>query len=125
MKDKTSVVLAVGLAAFVVGLIVRYSLFPKKEGFFQQDIGAPVTGDESGVYAGIDISNGNSWSPANAPTPLKPYDAADDSKLFALQDALFKPECCPSGITNDVGCVCLTDKEEKELAYRGGNRVSL
>ncbi|NDG29495.1 hypothetical protein EB118_05275 [bacterium] len=124
MKDKTSVVMGVGLAAFVVGMLLRY-VFVKREGFFQQDIGAPVTGGEDGVYSGIDISNGNSWSPANAPTPLKPYEAADDSQLFAFQNSEFKPECCPSSIMNDVGCLCLTDKEEKELAYRGGNRVSL
>lgn len=123
MKDKTSVVLGVGLAAFVVGILLRY-VFPKKEGFYQMDVGAPVGGSDTGVYAGIDISNGNSWSPASAPTPLKSYEAADDSELFAFQNSTFKPECCPAGITNDVGCVCLTDKEEKQLAYRGGNRVA-
>lgn len=122
MKDRTSVVLGVGVAAFVVGLLLRY-VFPKREGFQQMDVGAPVDGSETGVYAGIDISNGNSWSPASAPTPLKPYEAANDNELFAFQKSTFKPECCPSGITNDVGCLCMTDKEEKQLAYRGGNRV--
>jgi hypothetical protein len=124
MKDKTSVVMGIGFAAFVVGLLLRY-VFVRREGFFQQDVGAPVSGGEQGVYAGIDISNGNSWSPANAPTPLKPYEAANDNEIFAFQNSTFKPECCPSGITNDVGCVCLTDKEEKQLAYRGGNRISV
>lgn len=124
MKDKTSVVMGVGVAAFVVGILLRY-VFAQREGFFQQDVGAPVSGGEQGVYAGIDISNGNSWSPASAPVPLKPYEAANDSELFAFQNSTFKPECCPSGITNDVGCICMTDKEEKQLAYRGGNRVAV
>lgn len=123
MKDKTSAVLGVGIAAFVVGILLRY-MFVQREGFAQQDVGAPVSGGDQGVYAGIDISNGNSWSPANAPTPLKPYEAANDSEIFAFQNSTFKPECCPSGVTNDVGCLCMTDKEQRELAYRGGNRVA-
>jgi hypothetical protein len=124
MKDKTSVVMGVGFAAFVVGLVLRY-VFVQRETFFQQDIGAPVSGGEAGVYAGIDISNGSSWSPANAPVPLKPYEAANDNEIFAFQNSTFKPECCPTGITNDTGCLCMTDKEEKQLAYRGGNRVAV
>jgi hypothetical protein len=125
MKDKTSVVMGVGLAAFMVGVLLRY-VFVQREGFFQKDVGAPATaGGEVGMYAGVDISHGNSWSPAHAPTPLKAYEAANDNEIFAFQNATFKPECCPSSITNDVGCACMTDKEEKELAYRGGNRVPL
>jgi hypothetical protein len=90
----------------------------------QQEIGAPPAGDDSGVYAGIDISNGNSWSSVSAPTPLKPYEAAaDEMQLFANQESTFKPECCPNSISSDTGCLCLTASEEKKLAYRGGNRA--
>lgn len=124
MKDKTSVVLAVGAAAFAVALIARFILSGQREKFMQQDVGAPVGTDNEGVYSGIDISNGNSWSQTTAPTPLKPYEAADDNELFAFQNSTFKPECCPSSVTADTGCLCLSDKDEKSLAYRGGNRVA-
>ena len=130
MKDKTSVVLAVGAAAFAVALLARYVLGGSREGFWQNESGAPTTGGGgassgagTGAYDGIDISNCNSWSSANAPTPLKGYEAADDNQLFDFQNSVFKPECCPSSITADTGCLCLTASEEKKLAYRGGNRA--
>ena len=115
MKDKTTV---------VVALAARYFLSAGREGFMQHEIGAPATGGSTdGAYDGIDISNGNSWSSVTAPTPLKGYEAADDNQLFDFQNSVFKPECCPSSITADTGCLCLTASEEKKLAYRGGNRV--
>jgi hypothetical protein len=129
MKDKTTVVLMVGVAAFVVAIAARLFLTASSSGagretFMQVEKGAPVSGDDEGVYAGIDISNGNSWSSTNAPTPLKSYEAAaDEMQLFANQNSTFKPECCPSSITSDKGCLCLSESEEKKLAYRGGNRA--
>jgi hypothetical protein len=124
MKDKTTVVLMVGAAAFVVAIAARLFMGSSREGFMQQEIGAPAKGDDEGVYAGIDISNGNSWSSANAPTPLKSFEAADDDmQLFANQDSTFKPECCPNAISSDTGCLCMSASEEKKLAYRGGNRA--
>ena len=128
MKDKTTVVLMVGAAAFVVAVAARLFLSSVseygREGFMQKEIGAPAKGGDEGVYAGIDISNGNSWSSVSAPTPLKSYEAADDSmQLFANQESTFKPECCPNAISSDTGCLCLSASEEKKLAYRGGNRA--
>ena len=124
MKDKTTVVLMVGAAAFVVAIAARLFMGSSREGFMQQEIGAPAKGGDEGVYAGIDISNGNSWSSVSAPTPLKSYEAADDDmQLFANQESTFKPECCPNAISSDTGCLCLSASEEKKLAYRGGNRA--
>ena len=114
----------VGAAAFVVAIAARLFMGSSREGFMQQEIGAPAKGGDEGVYAGIDISNGNSWSSVSAPTPLKSFEAADDDmQLFANQDATFKPECCPSSISSDTGCLCLSASAEKKLAYRGGNRA--
>ena len=124
MKDKTSVVLMVGAAAFVVAIAARLFMGSSREGFMQQEIGAPAKGGDEGVYAGIDISNGNSWSSVSAPTPLKSFEAADDDmQLFANQNSTFKPECCPNAISSDTGCLCMSASEEKKLAYRGGNRA--
>lgn len=126
MKDKTSIVLAVGAAAFAIAVVSRFLMTGNlaRESFMQQDVGAPVNQNQEGAYNGIDISNGNSWSPTTAPTPLKSYEAANDNELFAFQNSVFKPECCPSSITADTGCLCLGDQDEKSLAYRGGNRVA-
>jgi hypothetical protein len=133
MKDKTTVVLMVGAAAFVTAVLARmylnsptmvWSENTGREGFMEQEIGAPLDGNNSSVYAPIDISNGNSWSSVSAPTPLQPYEAAaDEMQLFANQESTFKPECCPNSISSDTGCLCLSASEEKKLAYRGGNRA--
>jgi hypothetical protein len=126
MKDKTTVVLAIGVAAFALAVVSRFLLTGHltREKFMQQDIGAPVGQNNEGLYSGLDISNGDSWSQTTAPTPLKAYEAANDNELFAFQNSPFKPECCPSSITSDTGCLCLCEKDEKSLAYRGGNRVA-
>jgi hypothetical protein len=97
-----------------------------RENFMQKEIGAPVDGSGTqGVYSGIDISNGNSWSESKAPVYVKGYEAKDDNELFQYQNSKFTPECCTTGstsISNDVGCLCLSKKQEKELGTRGGNR---
>ena len=124
MKDKTTVVLMFGVAAFVAAVVARLFLGSSREGFMQKEIGAPAKGGDEGVYAGIDISNGNSWSSTSAPTPLKSFEAADDEmQLFANQNSTFKPECCPNTISSDTGCLCMSAGDEKKLAYRGGNRA--
>jgi len=118
----------VGAAAFVTAVLARmylnsptmlWSENTGREGFMQQEIGAPASGDSMGVFG----ANAPS-SLASAPTPPKPYEAAaDDMQLFANQESTFKPECCPNSISSDTGCLCLSASEEKKLAYRGGNRA--
>ena len=84
----------------------------------------PIDGGGAGLYDGIDLSTGNNmWSSNPKPTPLKPYENANDNELFQYQESKFTPECCPSSITNDVGCLCATKKEEREWLTRGGNRI--
>ena len=92
-----------------------------RENFMQQEIGAPVNdGGMQGVYSGIDISDPNSGNVGS--DGWQPH---DDKDLFQYQDSKFTPECCTTSstsISNDVGCLCVSKKDEKELAYRGGNR---
>jgi hypothetical protein len=122
MKDKTTVLATALAVAFAIAVLAQ--LFMTKEGFAQQSIGAPV-GDSMGSYGGINLSTEeNLWSSQPKPTPLKPYEAADDNNLFQYQESKFTPECCPSSITNDVGCLCPTAQEKKDWSTRGGNRVS-
>ncbi len=94
------------------------------ETFAQQSVGAPVVGETGGPYSGVDASTGL-YSSAPAATPLKPYEAADDTQLFEFQNTPMRPECCPAVISGDTGCVCLTQDQERKLATRGGNRATL
>uniref|UniRef100_A0A6C0I673 Uncharacterized protein n=1 Tax=viral metagenome TaxID=1070528 RepID=A0A6C0I673_9ZZZZ len=121
MKDKTTILVSVLAVALAFAVLTR--LFESREGFSQQSAGAPIASEGIGSYDGIDISNGgNMWSSTPKPTPLKPYENADDNQLFQYQESKFTPECCPSAITNDVGCLCATPQEEKDWVTRGGNR---
>jgi len=121
MKDKTTVLVTALAVAFALAVLTQ--VFMGKEGFAQESIGAPV-GDSMGSYGGIDLSTDeNLWSSQPKPTPLKPYEVSNDNELFQYQNSKFTPECCPSSITNDVGCLCATPQEEKDWVTRGGNRV--
>jgi hypothetical protein len=121
MKDKTTVLVTALAVAFALAVLTQ--MFMEKEGFAQQSIGAPV-GDSMGSYGGIDLSTDeNLWSSQPKPTPLKPYEVSNDNELFQYQNSKFTPECCPSSITNDVGCLCATAQEEKDWVTRGGNRA--
>ena len=55
--------------------------------------------------------------------PLKPYDMANDSELFAFQNNKIGADCCPSPFSTDRGCVCLTDAQIADFGKRGGNRA--
>lgn len=124
----TQILVALVAGAFVLALLTR--LFANgavaKEGFAQQEVGMPLNGGGPGLYDGIDLSElGNPWASTPKPAPLKPYENADDNQIFQYQDSKFTPECCPSSITNDVGCLCPTAEEKKAWLTRGGNRAPL
>jgi hypothetical protein len=124
MKDKTTILVATVFATLVIAVIMK--LLPMKEGFAQQTVGMPLDGAGMGPYDGIDLNTeGNMWASTPKPTPLKPYENADDNQLFQYQESKFTPECCPSSITSDIGCLCPTKKEEREWLTRGGNRIPM
>ena len=122
MKDKTTVLVTLGAVAFGIAIVSKLLL--RKESFAQQSVGMPLSEAGSGLYEGIDLSTqGNMWASTPKPTPLKPYENANDNELFQYQNSKFSPECCPSGITNDTGCLCPTKEEERAWLTRGGNRI--
>jgi hypothetical protein len=124
MKDKTSVLVSLAIAGFAISILIR--LFARREGFAQQAVGMPVDGGGMGLYDGLDIASmGNLWSSSPKPAPLKPYDNADDNQIMKYQNSKFSPECCPSSITSDSGCLCATKEDEREWLTRGGNRVAM
>jgi hypothetical protein len=124
MKDKTTVLVTLVILGFALSVVMR--MFGSREGFAQQAVGMPVDGGGMGLYGGIDLTSfGNLWASTPKPAPLKPYDAADDNQLMKYQNSKFSPECCPSSITSDVGCLCATKEDEREWLTRGGNRVAM
>ena len=54
---------------------------------------------------------------ANKPLPPGQMD------VFA--DTAFKPECCPSSYSNDLGCACLSENNWVYLRSRGGNNAGM
>jgi hypothetical protein len=145
LKDKTFVILALCVGAFVLALLSRFYLTgnfihvinvariagraamsegSRRENFMQQEIGAPI--DDSGMQGPYNAIKGNGlWDKSSAPVDVKGYEAKDDNELFQYQNDKFTPECCTTGstsISNDSGCLCMSKQQEKELAYRGGNR---
>ena len=125
MKDKTTILVATVFATLALAVIFKLLPF-NKEGFAQQTVGMPLDGAGMGPYDGIDLtSEANMWSSTPKPTPLKPYENADDNQLFQYQNSKFTPECCPSSITSDIGCLCPTKEEERQWLTRGGNRIAM
>lgn len=124
MKDKTSVLVTLVIAGFAISIVMR--MFTRREGFAQQAVGMPTNGGGMGLYDGLDLTSfSNLWASSPKPTPLKPYENADDSKIMKYQDSKFSPECCPSSISSDVGCLCATKEDEREWLTRGGNRAAM
>jgi hypothetical protein len=124
MKSQTTVLVMLAAAAFTVALLARLFLAPVREGFAQQEVGMPTDGGGAGLYDGLDLTSpGTMWASTPKPTPLKPYENANDNEIFQYQNSKFTPECCPSSITSDTGCLCPTKQEERDWLTRGGNRI--
>lgn len=122
--NKTTVVIAFFVAALLAGLFLRYTTVPvpakeTKETFMQREVGMPLETEAVQGYAGTSPILGSEPKPV----PLQPYDMANDQELFQFEGNRISADCCPSPFSSDTGCVCLTDKQIKEFASRGGNRA--
>ena len=136
---KTSVVVALFLAALLAGIFLRF-MAPSspvkcgsdsdsedgKERFFQREIGMPL--DMQAVAGKTGVAGYNGTPPLLGsepkPVPERPYDMANDQQLFQFEGNRMSADCCPSPFSGDRGCVCLSDKQLAEFASRGGNRSS-
>lgn len=122
---RTIAILAFFVAAVLAGLFVQSSLDSSspatKEKFMQQEKGMPVS--TTSTPSGFGMTGpilGSSYQPVLE----EPYETADDTRLYLFQDNKMSADCCPSSISGDLGCVCLTDKQRTEFASRGGNRAA-
>ena len=113
VMKRTPVVVAFFFAAFLLGLYVMFQT-PTTETFTDaKEIGEPV---QSGV---VPIGGRG----VESPLPIKPapYEVTEDEKLFAFDENRISPSCCPSPFVSDLGCICVTEKQNKDFASRGGN----
>jgi hypothetical protein len=133
---KTTFVITLFVAALLAGLYIQWSAAavapaktstetPQKERFMQKERGMPL--DMQTVDGPVGVQGYSGTPPLLGsepkPTPLKPYDMADDSALFAFQNNKTGADCCPSPFSTDTGCVCLTDAQIADFGKRGGNRA--
>lgn len=136
---KTTVVLALFLAALLAGLFLRFTASPiqrsedsdsdsesddGKERFFQREIGMPLDMQATSGSVGVAGYNGTPPLLGSEPKPVpeRPYELANDQQLFQFEGNRMSADCCPSPFSGDRGCVCLTDKQLADFSSRGGNR---
>ena len=131
---KTTLILTLFVAALLAGLFLQWSSAsaikktkeePAKETFIQQERGMPLDMVPVEGPVGVQGLSGTSPLLGSEPkeVPLKPYEKANDSELFAFQNNKISADCCPSPFSSDTGCVCLTDAQIQEFSTRGGNRA--
>jgi hypothetical protein len=136
---KTTVVLAIFLAAVLAGVILRTlsKADPVKRGedsdsdsedgketFFQRELGMPLEMEQVAGPSGVAGFSGTPPLLGSEPKPVpsRPYDMANDQELFQFEGNRMSADCCPSPFSGDMGCVCLTDKQLALFSSRGGNR---
>jgi len=133
---KTTLIITLFLAALLAGLFLQYSASPikktkeeaqsaKKETFMQQERAMPLDMQTVEGPVGVQGYSGTPPLLGSEPkeVPLKPYEMANDSELFAFQNNKISADCCPSPFSSDTGCVCLTDAQIQDFGKRGGNRA--
>jgi hypothetical protein len=125
--QKTLFILAVFIAAVLVGLFVSLSLSsgPKsKETFMQQQTGAPVTGSGMGPYDGVSLPGVASGWLATDTVPKGSSPVDGEAHPMLLLNNPSSTSCCrKTPMSTDTGCVCLSAGDEKLFQSRGGNRV--
>ena len=120
---KTLFILAVFLVAVFVGLFLNSGSPKSRETFAQKPVGAPVSGTGMGPYDGLAVPGVSSgWmATEEGPNGSAPVDSVSPTMLLANNKT--SPSCCPSSISTDTGCMCLTEENKSLFASRGGNRA--
>ena len=134
---KTTLIITLFVAALLAGLFLQWSAVSPikktkeepqtaaKERFMQQERGMPLDMQSVEGPTGVQGFSGTPPLLGSEPkeVPLKPYEMANDSELFAFQNNKISADCCPSPFSSDTGCVCLTDSQIQDFSKRGGNRA--
>jgi hypothetical protein len=110
---RTPVVLAFFFGALLLGLYVSLQGTKTESFTMATELGSPVP--TSAVYP---VEEGSSGPGKLDP---KPYKITPDENLFDFDENRKGDECCPSPFVSDEGCICVTEKQKKQFAARGGN----
>jgi hypothetical protein len=123
--QKTLLVLAAFVAALLVGFLynLQSSAPQAKETFMQQEVGAPLTGTGIGPYDNVYLPGVAAGWLATESVPKGAAPADSNPHPMHLLDNKTSPSCCPGTISNDMGCLCLTQQDKTLFASRGGNRA--
>jgi hypothetical protein len=117
--------MALFLAALVSGFLMKYNLTSLREGFMQKEVGMPLNGPSMGPYDGSSSGSLSGWS-SSEPMPvgsLPQNVALEQNKLMFLANNKSSSSCCPgSGLSNDTGCLCLSESDKSLMNSRGGNK---
>ena len=118
--NRTLLVLGFFLAAIAVGLMGRFHV---KEPFMQQDSGKPLNSGGMGPYDQAGPVSGWASNENAMPVGTQPVsEALDSNKLMFLVGNKSDASCCPSTLSTDTGCVCLSGKDSDLMNKRGGNK---
>jgi hypothetical protein len=122
MIGKTNLVVAFFVAAVLAGVLASWG--GTREGFMQKPVGMPLAGAATvagmGPYDGI---GGNGWEKPESTLGSAPaLTVGGESGQWYLADNKTSGECCPSQLTSDTGCLCLSDTDKDFMSHRGGNR---
>ena len=120
---KTLFILGVFLVAVFAGLFLSGGSPKSRETFAQASVGAPVSGTGMGPYDGMSVAGVSSGWMGNETVPNGSSPVSSDSAQLSLSDNKVSPSCCPSSISTDRGCMCLSDNDKHLFASRGGNRA--
>ena len=119
---KTLFIVSVFLVAVFAGLFLSGGSPKSRETFAQKSVGAPVSGTGMGPYDGLSVGGVASGWMNNETVPNGSSPLSSGSPQLNLANNNVSPSCCPSSISTDRGCMCLSDDDKHLFASRGGNR---
>jgi len=93
----------------------------ERESFAQKEIGMPTSGVGMGPYDNLSVPGASGWL-MNEKAPAGASPISGMPTLDFLNNARVSPSCCPSAVTTDAGCVCISDSDKAIMGSRGGNR---
>jgi hypothetical protein len=124
---KTNLVIAVFVGVLAMALFALYfTQFPgepkDRETFAQKEMGMPVDGTGGmGPYDNVSVPGASGWL-MNEKAPAGACPLSGMPTLDFLSNPRVSPSCCPSAVTTDAGCVCLSESDKATMNGRGGNR---
>jgi hypothetical protein len=124
--NKTNLVIALFIGVLVASMFALYlTQIPgapaERETFAQKEMGMPMGAGGMGPYDNVSIPGASGWL-MNETSPKGASPVSGMPTLDFLSNPRVSPSCCPSAVTTDMGCVCLSDSDKAIMGSRGGNR---